>query len=289
MTYDVFISHASEDKDKFVRQLATKLIGLGCKVWYDEFALKLGDSLSRSIDYGLSQSNFGIVVISNNFISKSWTDYELRGLTSKEIIGKKKTILPILFGIDIAKVADFSPTLADKISLNANDLPFDDLCHKVLEVIRPDLLADFAKTILAKRLNALTGENLSDISDRLCPSQPMARTLSSQQIVRVRMLRAYLYPYIGDLSVGEWFDSFSYQESPELHILWWENLCVCYMEFARYSRRESETDFLHFAFQYIYCRVERIKFLGEQELHNWLTDDHIKVIDGLISGEAVIE
>ena len=66
--WDVFISHASEDKDTFVRPLAHALNNLGVKVWYDEFSLRLGDSLSRSIDKGLAESAFGVVVISPHFI-----------------------------------------------------------------------------------------------------------------------------------------------------------------------------------------------------------------------------
>ena len=59
----IFISHASEDKDSFVRPLATELSRLGLRVWYDEFSLQLGDSLSASIDGGLAESDAGLVVI----------------------------------------------------------------------------------------------------------------------------------------------------------------------------------------------------------------------------------
>lgn len=68
--WDVFISHASEDKDSFVRPLAEALAQLGVRVWYDEFTLNLGDSISRSIDKGLASSQFGLVVLSESFISK---------------------------------------------------------------------------------------------------------------------------------------------------------------------------------------------------------------------------
>lgn len=76
--YDVFISHASEDKDSVVRPLALALKEKGVNVWYDEFELKIGDSLRRKIDQGLSKSKFGIVVISRSFIKKdgqtmNWT------------------------------------------------------------------------------------------------------------------------------------------------------------------------------------------------------------------------
>ena len=69
--YDVFISHASEDKEDVVRPLAKSLKEKGISVWYDEFELKIGDSLRRKIDQGLSKSRFGIVVISRAFMKIS--------------------------------------------------------------------------------------------------------------------------------------------------------------------------------------------------------------------------
>ncbi len=68
MLYDAFVCHASEDKDAFVRPLAERLREQRIEVWYDEFSLKVGDSLRRSIDLGLSQSRFGIVVLSPIFL-----------------------------------------------------------------------------------------------------------------------------------------------------------------------------------------------------------------------------
>lgn len=78
--YDVFICHASEDKDSFVRPLSKELSSRGLRVWYDEFSLKLGDSLRRSIELGLTKSHFGIVVLSLAFFSKEWPQKELDGL-----------------------------------------------------------------------------------------------------------------------------------------------------------------------------------------------------------------
>ena len=72
LEYDVFISHASEDKEDVVRPPAQALVTKGLKVWYDEFELKIGDSLRRKIDRGLAKSHFGIVVLSKSFIKKYW-------------------------------------------------------------------------------------------------------------------------------------------------------------------------------------------------------------------------
>ena len=65
--YDLFICHASEDKEGFVRQLAETLEAKGASVWYDEFTLNVGDSLRREIDRGLASSRFGVVVLSEAF------------------------------------------------------------------------------------------------------------------------------------------------------------------------------------------------------------------------------
>lgn len=114
MLYDLFICHSSEDKENFVRPLAELLQKENVKVWYDEFSLKLGDSIRRSIDKGLSQSRFGVVVISPSFLKKEWPQYELDGLTEKEISAREKVILPIWHNIDYKTVLKYSPPLANK-------------------------------------------------------------------------------------------------------------------------------------------------------------------------------
>ncbi|MBC8394589.1 MAG: toll/interleukin-1 receptor domain-containing protein, partial [Deltaproteobacteria bacterium] len=88
--WDVFISYAWEDKERFVRPLAEYLISIGVNVWYDEMTLIVGDSLSRSIDQGIIHAKYGVVVLSKPFLSKGWTDYELRGLIVKEVEKRDK-------------------------------------------------------------------------------------------------------------------------------------------------------------------------------------------------------
>ena len=77
----IFISHASEDKRTFVRPLAHALKGRGLQIWYDEFSLKLGDSLRRSIDRGLAECSAGVVVLSPSFFAKEWPQRELDAST----------------------------------------------------------------------------------------------------------------------------------------------------------------------------------------------------------------
>jgi len=132
--HDVFISHASEDKQEIARPLAEELNSLGFEVWYDEFQLKLGDSLRRSIDKGLSGSRFGVVVLSPAFFAKNWTQYELDGLVQKEMSGSK-VILPIWHKLSRDEVISYSPALADKIAMNTIRYTTKELAVAIAEIL----------------------------------------------------------------------------------------------------------------------------------------------------------
>lgn len=132
--YDVFISHASEDKDNFVKPLVDQLNVKGYKVWYDEFSLKVGDSLRRSIDSGLLNSRYGIVVLSNAFFAKNWTQYELDGLVTREMEGHK-VILPIWHLVTKDQVQQYSPSLADKVAINSSLSTISEIVLQLSEVL----------------------------------------------------------------------------------------------------------------------------------------------------------
>lgn len=132
--YDVFISHASEDKDEIVRPLAHALKSEGLRVWYDEFELKIGDSLRRKIDKGLANSRFGIVVLSKDFFRKGWTNYELDGIVTKAVSGEQ-IILPIWHNITKKEVIDFSPSLADKLAGSTANYTVEEIASEIAELI----------------------------------------------------------------------------------------------------------------------------------------------------------
>lgn len=113
--WDVFISHASQDKNAFVRPLAHALVDFGLSVWYDEFTLEVGDSIRKKIDEGLAESRYGVVVLSPSFFSKSWPQEELDGLYSREI-AEGKVILPVWYNLDVDGVRQYSPLLASKLA-----------------------------------------------------------------------------------------------------------------------------------------------------------------------------
>lgn len=132
---DVFICHASEDKDDFVRSLADALREHGLEVWYDDFVLSLGDRLRQKIDEGLRAARYGVVVLSEAFFSKNWTQYELDGLAQREMSGGQKVVLPIWHKVSRDDVEKYSPALAGRLAISS-DRPLDELVPEILKVVK---------------------------------------------------------------------------------------------------------------------------------------------------------
>lgn len=132
--YDVFISHATEDKKTFVEDLVNALREKAVKVWYDSLNIKWGDSLRTQIDNGLKKSAFGIVVLSENYIEKGWTRYELEGLFNIEMT-QGKTILPIWHNITKQQVMNFSPTLAGRMALSSALMTPDEIAEEFVKLL----------------------------------------------------------------------------------------------------------------------------------------------------------
>ena len=117
--YDVFISHASEDKEKFVKPLVEALKKEGINVWYDEDDISWGDSIAKKIENGLVQSRYVIIVLSNSFLEKYWTNNELDGAMSREINGGK-VILPIWHNISYAELIAKKPMLSGRLAIGSD-------------------------------------------------------------------------------------------------------------------------------------------------------------------------
>jgi hypothetical protein len=159
--WDVFISHASEEKNEVARPLASALRRAGVKVWLDRQELAVGDSLSEKIDEGLSKSFFGIVILSKAFFSKHWPRRELAGLRSREE-GGRKVILPIWHGVNKAEVREFSPILADAVAATTED-GIEQLATQVARVVfSPSSDSPSARTPSLSRAMASIMEGDSD-------------------------------------------------------------------------------------------------------------------------------
>ena len=118
--YDVFISHASEDKGTFVDALVEELTKRNVKVWYDRNVLTWGKSIRQNIDAGLRKSKFAIVVLSEHYIQKYWTQKEFNALFA---LGSQlgDFILPIWHNITPERAREFSPMLCDSIALVSSE------------------------------------------------------------------------------------------------------------------------------------------------------------------------
>jgi len=236
--WDLFISHASEDKDNFVRLLAEALRDYGLSVWYDEFTLTPGDSLSRSIDRGLANSKYGLAIISESFIEKPWTEYELRGLVAREI-EEDKVLIPVWYEITKDKVLHFSPPLVDKVAIITNNSELSDVPPQVLKAVRPDLYEKLVREELIhisrnrfpenRRRDLFLAHELKQLSsvlmDRSNGLQYMLKDaqLGAEIDRRANIMLSDIFSYsenirgLADLTVnGGFLDPFSTNTPPEL-------------------------------------------------------------------------
>lgn len=139
--WDVFISHASEDKDEIARPLYAALTELGVTVWFDEAELRIGDSLRRKIDKGLARSSFGVVIFSERFFAKGWPQYELDGIVTRSVAGEQN-LLPIWHKVSQDEVRAQSPSLADKVARSTADFTVKEIAAEIAERVRPDLMEE---------------------------------------------------------------------------------------------------------------------------------------------------
>lgn len=131
----VFISHAQEDKDDVARPLYEALTAEGLAVCYEEFTLRVGDSLRLKIDKGLARSRMGLVILSSAFISKGWNTYELDEIVTRAVPGEQ-ILLPIWHNITKQQVVDVSPTLADKVARSTATHTIGEIAKEIAGLLR---------------------------------------------------------------------------------------------------------------------------------------------------------
>lgn len=114
-----FISHDSRDKGPIAGPLAIQLQKFMCPVWYDEFSLKVGDSLRAGIEAGLKECRKCILILTPNFLANSgWSKREYDSIFTRELVERQQVILPVWAGVDAADVYEYSPILADRVAVN---------------------------------------------------------------------------------------------------------------------------------------------------------------------------
>ncbi|MFN7985139.1 MAG: toll/interleukin-1 receptor domain-containing protein [Vicinamibacterales bacterium] len=116
-SWDVFISHAREDKSAVAKPLAEALLREGLRVWLDEQEILLGDSLTVKINESLAKSRYGVVILSPNFLAKEWPRRELGALLAIEFKHGKR-VLPVLHNLDLESILRDFPLMGDKVCIS---------------------------------------------------------------------------------------------------------------------------------------------------------------------------
>jgi hypothetical protein len=92
----VFISYASKDRD-FVERLAADLRNSGARVWFDQWEIKVGDSITQKINEGIRDNDYLAVVLSPDSVASHWVRKELNAAMMKELNSRSVVVLPILY------------------------------------------------------------------------------------------------------------------------------------------------------------------------------------------------
>ncbi|HEY9046837.1 MAG TPA: toll/interleukin-1 receptor domain-containing protein [Ohtaekwangia sp.] len=141
--YDVFISHAVEDKIPIANELCALLEKRGLCIWYSGRELHVGDDIIKAIEAGIKQSRFGVVIISPNYLKAVWALREFHALLEKEKAGIK-VLLPVLYDITPEELAVAHPPMANMYAISAT-IGIDNVAEKLVEEInrqrKPDVIA----------------------------------------------------------------------------------------------------------------------------------------------------
>lgn len=125
--YDVFISHANQDKEELVDELYDSLNKLGIKIFYDKNCLEWGDNWKSKILNGVNASEFAIIVISQNFFGREWTEKELYEFLNRQNENGQKVVLPVLKGITFDVLKNMYPAVADIQCLDSSKYTNDEI------------------------------------------------------------------------------------------------------------------------------------------------------------------
>jgi hypothetical protein len=139
-----FISHDHRDKANLARPLAIALEKLMCPVWYDEYSLKVGDSLRDSIETGLKSCRKCVFVLTPNFLANGgWAKREYDSIFTRELVLGQSVILPVWCGVSKSEIYEYSPILPDRVAaVWPDDQDPKIAADRVAAQLRPSILAD---------------------------------------------------------------------------------------------------------------------------------------------------
>ena len=125
--YDVFISHANQDKEELIEELYQSLQKLGISIFYDKESLEWGDNWKERILNGTKKAEFAIIVISENFFDREWTERELSEFLNRQNRNGQKLILPIVHNITMQQLQEKYPNVADIQAIDSSKYNCDQI------------------------------------------------------------------------------------------------------------------------------------------------------------------
>jgi hypothetical protein len=197
MIWDVFISHASEDTKSVAEPLAQALSRAGVLVWFDQFQLTLGDRLFDSLNEGLKQCRFGVVVLSPPFFNKRWTRDELNAFANREVNGRK-VILPVWKDVTRDEVCAWSPLLADRIAAQWSG-GLESVVEQILRVVQVSDAADDENIILGAilRISQRTRFLWPELTKHLTSSTSFTARIHADTLATIKEDLASLHEQAG--------------------------------------------------------------------------------------------
>lgn len=135
-SFDIFISHASEDKETLVNPIVEQMKIYGLKYWYDIEQIRLGDRITRKINHGLKNSRFIFAVLTTTFIKKPWAMQEIESALNKETDSGSTFVFPMLAGTynERQEILDHINLLRDKLHIVWNNNP-EEIVKKIIQAI----------------------------------------------------------------------------------------------------------------------------------------------------------
>ncbi|MEW8074123.1 MAG: toll/interleukin-1 receptor domain-containing protein [Candidatus Thiodiazotropha sp.] len=130
--YHLFISYATED-ESYASELAQALKFLGLSVWFAPLSLKIGDKLLDSINAGLLASEYGLLLLSQSYLAKQWTSYEIDVLHRQHIEESKK-LFPLWHGVEKEELNRWNPGLSGIVALKSTE-DINSISSKIADVV----------------------------------------------------------------------------------------------------------------------------------------------------------
>lgn len=133
---DVFLCHAWGDRTTAAKELHDALEEQGVSVWFSEKDIKLGTSLTRSIDKGLRDSRVGIILVTPAF----YKSIDAEGIAEQELSALLRTdrVVPIVHNTTYEELSEVSLLLASRSGLNTEGSSFKEIAEKIAETVLID-------------------------------------------------------------------------------------------------------------------------------------------------------